>query len=617
MTSKQHFDVVICGGGLAGLTLARQLSLELPELSLAVVDRLSAPLPEAAFKVGESSVELATYYFGQVLKLDAYFRSQHLPKLGLHYFFGDARGPLAERPETGPDMFPPVPSYQIDRGRLENDLRRLIVEMGVQLFEGTLVEQVELDEGSAPHIISCRQKNSNDSFELSAGWVVDALGRRRLLQNKLGLKRENGHRASAAWWRYKGRIDVDNMMPDASHPWRRQHIEDRYYSTNHFMGKGYWVWLIPLATGNTSVGIVSDDDIHPHNSYGKSHAQSLEWLRSNEPVLWEFLRDEPPLDFLSIKHFSYGSAQVFSQQRWSCVGEAGLFLDPFYSPGSDYICLTNTFTTELIRRERAGTLSAELAADYNRLLLENLYPIALGYYQGMYKTFGHAHIYTAKLAWDTAISWSWLYQLYLQGLLLNPTPEIFALGERYRFLNARVQKLLSDWSELSPPRGLHLRGDLTRMHLMMLLGLDLAARRSPDLALRIIEKNLDRMEELALVLFWQAVSECFPAQPALKQRPWVNAWKMNLQPQTWDAEGIFEAETLPRPLDSMRANLTGIFEQQTLREKLFYELPFQALRWNKGFLYYRVATFLRKLIFVNKPALWARISLVRDYRARK
>lgn len=405
MRSVQHFDVVICGGGLAGLTLARQLRLEMPELSLAVIDRLSSPLPEAAFKVGESSVELGTYYFGQVLKLEAYFRTQHLPKLGLRYFFGDALGPLVERPETGTEMFPPVPSYQIDRGRLENDLRRLIEEMGVQLFEGTLVEQIELSEGPAPHTISCRHKDTDDSFKLSASWVVDALGRRRLLQGKLGLKRENGHRASAAWWRYKGRIDVDNMMPDTSHPWRSQHIEERYYSTNHFMGKGYWVWLIPLATGHTSVGIVSDDDFHPHNSYGKSHALALEWLRTNEPVLWEFLRDEPPLDFLSIKHFSYGSAQVFSQQRWSCVGEAGFFLDPFYSPGSDFICLTNTFTTEMIRRERAGTLSAELVADYNRLLLEYLYPIALDYYEGMYKTFGHAHIYTAKLTWDTAISW--------------------------------------------------------------------------------------------------------------------------------------------------------------------------------------------------------------------
>lgn len=34
-----HFDVVICGGGLAGLTLARQLRLKLPEVLVTMIDR--------------------------------------------------------------------------------------------------------------------------------------------------------------------------------------------------------------------------------------------------------------------------------------------------------------------------------------------------------------------------------------------------------------------------------------------------------------------------------------------------------------------------------------------------------------------------------------------------
>src|SRR5215204_5178237 len=526
MTEKQDFDVVICGGGLAGLTLARQLRLELPEVSVAVVDRLTSPLPEAAFKVGESSIELGTYYLGQVLKLDKYFRECHLPKLGLRFFMGKSQGPIEARPETGPSLFPPVPSYQIDRGRLENDLRQIVREMGVELFEGTLVDDIVLGEDNTKHNIKCRRKEDATVFNLTGDWVVDALGRRRLLQTKLGLKRTHGHQASAAWWRYAGRVDVDHISTD--HKWRHENVEDRYFSTNHLMNKGYWVWLIPLGSGTTSLGIVTDETIHPQNTYGQSYEQALAWLHTNEPALWEFIKDEKPLDFLSYKNYSYASAQVFSHQRWSCVGEAGFFLDPLYSVGSDYIAIGNTITVEMIRQERMGKLTQTAVDTFNKLVLEILFPISLGFYRGTYRTFGHAQIFTPKLAWDTAIYWAVTYQLYIQGFIHQPTEEIFALGEKYRDLNERVQQLFTDWSEAAPPRSMHVRGDMTRMRFWMLLHLDLATSRTPQQTLAVALKNLDRFEELAQVLFWQAVQERYPEHNILKQRPWVNAWRIQL-----------------------------------------------------------------------------------------
>ncbi len=189
----QPYDVLIAGGGLAGLSLARQLTREAPSLRVFVAEKRPHPVPEAAFKVGESSVEIGAHYFQRVLGLEPHLRGQHLEKFGLRYFFPAAGNHRVEaRFELGPSGFPPVPSFQLDRGRLENWLLRANREAGVDVRDGCRVEAFEFD---APlHRLTVRSGGRSETVE--GRWLIDASGRAGLIRHRLGLTRPVGHLAN-------------------------------------------------------------------------------------------------------------------------------------------------------------------------------------------------------------------------------------------------------------------------------------------------------------------------------------------------------------------------------------------------------------------------------------
>ncbi len=84
MKIKGHYDVVIAGGGLAGLCLALQLKQRMTSIDILVAEKLTLPNQEAAHKVGESSVEAASHYFQDVLDIGDLL-AQELPKFGLRF----------------------------------------------------------------------------------------------------------------------------------------------------------------------------------------------------------------------------------------------------------------------------------------------------------------------------------------------------------------------------------------------------------------------------------------------------------------------------------------------------------------------------------------------------
>ncbi|MRH88378.1 hypothetical protein GFY24_13140 [Nocardia sp. SYP-A9097] len=497
MQSAKRYDVVICGGGLAGLTLSRQLRRAMPDLTVLVLERSGGEIPDGAYKVGEATVEGGAHYFGEQLGLTGYLNRRHLHKLGLRMFFGDSHGPLEARPELGARRFPRVTSYQIDRGRFEKDLREGTGELGIELVEQAKVLDIELSSTDEDHLVHFEVAGSGEQT-VRARFVVDASGRQRLLQRKLGLSAPSPHKINAAWWRFRGEYDVERMTDTANPTWRPPTQERRWFSTNHLMGKGYWVWMIPLSSGNTSIGIVTDEDIHPFRSYG-TEKKARQWITEHEPALASFIDRAEPIDFLQVRNASYASEQIFSHQRWACVGEAGIFLDAFYSPGSDYIAYTNTITTRLIELDRKGRLTAEVAGTFNRLMLDDMWPNYLGMYHRNYSIFGSAPAMFTKVMWDTSFYWALPSQLLFRGLLGNTdaADEFHPIATRFKGIQSRMQANLRAFGAQAPQPDKYLFVEYSKVPICAQLHLDLLTEKTADQTFRDMRRNVDRLEAWA------------------------------------------------------------------------------------------------------------------------
>lgn len=439
---KVH-DVIILGGGLAGLCLARQLMRKQPELQVIVLEKRSFPMPEAAHKVGESTVEIAAHYLENMLGLGPHIHQHQLPKFGLRFFFNKPEHErLSQGTELGLAYRFRTPSYQLDRGRLENYL----AETGNGAFElqdGAKVLSVD-EPGD---LYQVRYKKDGVEKEIQGRWLVDAGGRAAILKKKFDLAEPVGHQVNAVWFRINETIAVDDWESWPPFKGDAQLADRRGLSTNHLMGEGFWVWLIPLASGATSVGIVADPRIHPLSQFNRID-KALDWLDQNVPICGRQIRplSDKVMDFLALKHFSHGCKQVFSGRRWALTGEAGVFPDPFYSPGSDFIGIANTMITQLITDGNEGEALNRQAESYENLY-QALFSNTLNIYQNQYPLFGNAQVMPFKIIWDYAVYWSFPAFAFIQGRLT----ELAQAGDRNPIideigaLNARMQRFFRKW----------------------------------------------------------------------------------------------------------------------------------------------------------------------------
>ncbi|MGB3184032.1 MAG: tryptophan 7-halogenase [Cyclobacteriaceae bacterium] len=554
------YDVVICGGGLAGQTLARQLKREYANITVLILERATFPLPETTTKVGESTASIGGYYLSDMLGLDEYLKNSHYEKLGFRFYFGDSRKPFEDRPELGINEYPYYKAFQIDRGPFETDLCRMNILDGVDVQEGVSVRDIQLaEEGSeALHSITIRNKDGEEA-EVKGCWVVDAMGRGGFLQRKLGLRKMKKEKPySSVWFHVDGRLDVEDFVSLDNTDWhKRIETKKRFFATNHLLGKGYWFWIIPLTSNTTSIGLVTEEAYHPFDTYNTPEA-AREWITSYEPDLARHLDGKPFVDFKKLKNYSYTAKQVFSANRWACSGESAVFPDPLYSPGTNLIAYENTIIRHLIGLDREGRMEQRHVEHFNHYILSQNDWLTHTI-QSAYSYFDNALVYSLNFIWDLSIDWSFgvpqvKYQTFLHTA---DNDELQQVNGRLFSLVVKMQGLFAQWGEKSRRR---FTFGYIDYHVIPFLQHFLRIINGEGEIADKLNRCLDKLEELAQVIFYIALEDCNPQWLDRMPAPfWVNVWAVGLDPEKWEKDGLLMPSSQPRELIRLLNEMKALY----------------------------------------------------------
>jgi flavin-dependent dehydrogenase len=484
-----------------------------------------------------------------VLGLSEHLQTQQLRKFGLRMFFsaGDNRD-ITRRVELGSTIFPPLHTYQLDRGRLENMLGAELLQQGITFLDGCKVQQIDLQPQSEYHCLHFLQ--GDHERVIQARWVVDASGRNTLLQRQLGLAKKVGHVANAVWFRVGHPIDIKQWSNDPE--WQaRVSIGDRALSTNHLMGPGYWVWMIRLASDSISIGIVTDASMHPFDGMNRFD-RALAWLHVHEPQCAEVIEQHRAAvqDFRVMKDYSYSSQQVFSSERWCLAGEAGVALDPLYSPGGDLIAIANGLICDLVVRNLNGEDIQGRALIHDKLFL-NLATIWLGIYEQQYTLMDNAQIMVTKIIWDTAFYWGVFGLLYFHDAFRNlaDSPGVAASLSRIAFLSNRVQAFFREWHAIDQPEAADAFVDLfapldfmVKLHTGMAAGLSAVELEAQFAAnVRLFERLAGQIASIVI----EAYAE-YPDHPATLRQ--IQRWQT--EPFLAELIALYRRESRAHPINS-------------------------------------------------------------------
>ncbi|KXN83164.1 Tryptophan 2-halogenase, partial [Leucoagaricus sp. SymC.cos] len=379
-------SVLVIGGGPAGSYSAACLVQE--GFSVTLLEAETFP----RYHVGESMLPSMRHFLRYIDADDKFVSFGFVPKHGAAFKFNaHKREGFTNFVSDSPDNY----TWNVTRAEADALILDRARELGVQIYENHRVTEIQFSQpitktskhdDALPATATQAQNESSDpsqSLPVSAtwknvttgqvgkitfDWIIDASGRNGLISRALGLRKYNQSLKNVAYWGYW------TGTQEYRHPGCE--VQPPFFEALH--DESGWAWFIPLQNGKVSVGVVMDENV------SKRKKTSLEKKGDESPILRHYLQEisanAPKIkSFVSegalIEHsggpkvraasdYSY-SGSSYAGPNYRIVGDAGVFIDPFFSSGVHLALSSGLSAAATIAATVSSECTASQAADWH------------------------------------------------------------------------------------------------------------------------------------------------------------------------------------------------------------------------------------------------------------
>ncbi len=331
-------DVAIIGAGPSGAVAAALLVKA--GWSVEIFERTHFP----RFSIGESLLPQSMEWLEEAGLLRDVVEAGFQHKNGAMFQWGERQEAFDFREKFTPGW---GTTYQVRRDKFDDVLARGAARMGAKLHFGQTVTAMRPDP-VAPSLTL--RDESGEIREVKARFVLDASGFGRVLARLLDLEIP---------------VAVPPRMAMFRHV--RDHIPPEAYDRNKILisinpnAPSVWYWMIPLAEGLCSIGVVGETDLlqQEKGMAGGSQGLTPDALRNHRLSAWIaesglmhqlLAKAEPANDGGEIIGYACRVKSLVGP-GYALLGNAGEFLDPVFSSGVTIALKSASLAAKVVDRQ--------------------------------------------------------------------------------------------------------------------------------------------------------------------------------------------------------------------------------------------------------------------------